>query len=212
MPRGDGVCHSMNLRAPFMETDRRKVLDFIRALRFATFISAGEDGVPVASHLPVDLVQGEGEYGTLVTHLALANPQSGLIAPHKPLLVIFTGEDAYISPSCFTNRSSAPTQAQAVVHCYGYPRKLTSVEDVRRIMEYQVNSREQGSWTTAELGSEGYLRRLKSICAIEMPIERTLASFRLLQDESKANVQCAVDALKREGKGKMAQCIADANR
>ncbi len=204
----------MNLREPFMEKDAAKVQAFLCSVPFALFISADENGEPVASHLPVDFDASRGRHGTLVAHIANANPHTRLMAEAKPVLAVFTGADAYISPSWFVNRASAPTQAHITVHCYGRPKLITEVENIRAVMERQVASRERRrpqAWSTEELGEAGYLRRLKSISGIEMEIDRVLASFRLLQDEDTANIAPAVERLEAGGEAPLARCIRAAN-
>lgn len=59
-------------------------------------------------------------------------------------------------------------------------------------MNYQVKQREDDidqSWSITQLGTEGINSRFKQISGIEIKIDRVEASFRLLQDESKKNVE-----------------------
>jgi hypothetical protein len=65
---------------------------------FATLIS--HDGTaPFASHLPMLFRPDAGPHGTLVTHMARANPQWQHFASGSEVLVIFHGPHSYISPS-----------------------------------------------------------------------------------------------------------------
>jgi len=205
----------MNLREVFAEKDEAEVKAFIASICFATFVSSGNDREPVASHLPIDFIPSKGRYGTLISHVANSNAHVQFLTPDRPLLVIIASSSAYVSPSWFSDRSRAPTQAHRVVHCYGRPRRITDREEVRAIMEQQVRSREhgrQGSWNIDELGDAGYQRRLGAISGIEMTIERVLCSFRLLQDESEPrNVLGAIDALERGDNRHLAQAVFSAN-
>src|ERR1043165_1601683 len=79
---------------------------------FATMLTHAEGGM-IASHLPFVL-----EDGVLFAHMARANPHAAVLARAESL-VIFTGPHAYISPSWYTDRATAPTWDYVAVHCYG---------------------------------------------------------------------------------------------
>src|SRR5947209_17888505 len=64
----------MYLPAAFAQTDRTRLHDFIEAHSFGLLVSAS-GGEPFASHLPFLLERDAGPHGTLVGHLARANPQ-----------------------------------------------------------------------------------------------------------------------------------------
>ena len=61
----------------------------MRDYSFATLISTQEDGVPIATHLPVFLETEPAPYGTLKAHLALGNAQWRTFQAEREALVIF---------------------------------------------------------------------------------------------------------------------------
>jgi len=81
----------------FAETDREKLHEFIERDSFGVLVSPVE-GVPFATHLPFLLERGVGPHGTLVGHMARANPQWQALG-EQSALVVFSGPHAYISPS-----------------------------------------------------------------------------------------------------------------
>ncbi len=96
-----GVTHpSVTMYIPPSNAESRpEVLhDFMDAHPFATLVTASSDGL-FATHLPLMLDRSRGPQGTLRGHIARANP------PHKQMLVlpealvIFSGGDAYITPT-----------------------------------------------------------------------------------------------------------------
>jgi transcriptional regulator len=58
----------------FQETDREALFQFIRDHSFALLVTTGNDGVPVATHLPIELLPDADGQFQLVGHLAKANP------------------------------------------------------------------------------------------------------------------------------------------
>ncbi|TIN45295.1 MAG: FMN-binding negative transcriptional regulator, partial [Mesorhizobium sp.] len=65
-------------------------------------VSNGPDG-PVANAVPFLLDAEIGPNGRLRAHLARANPQWRLLAdnPASPVLIVFQGSDAYVTPSWY---------------------------------------------------------------------------------------------------------------
>ena len=59
----------------------------------------------LASHLPLLLEPGEGELGTLYGHFARANPHWRALPDSGEVLAVFSGPDAYISPSWYPSKA-----------------------------------------------------------------------------------------------------------
>lgn len=86
----------MYIPKSFLETDRETLFQFIRTNSFALLVSTGDNGIPVATHLPIELIPiADGQF-QLVGHLAKANPQGKLLARHTPSLAVFSGAHSYI--------------------------------------------------------------------------------------------------------------------
>src|SRR4051812_36029868 len=97
----------MYVPTAFAETDPAKLHDFIEAHSFGLLVSA-PGGVPVATHLPLLLERSTGPHGCLVGHVARANPQwEGLDG--KPVLAVFSGPHAYVSPAWYESENVVPT-------------------------------------------------------------------------------------------------------
>jgi catechol 2,3-dioxygenase-like lactoylglutathione lyase family enzyme len=89
----------MYLPAAFAESDLTRLHDFIEQNSFGLLVSQ-VDGLPFASHLPFLLERPAGPHGTLVGHMARANPQ-WREASGQTALAIFSGPHAYISPTWY---------------------------------------------------------------------------------------------------------------
>src|SRR5215510_1783168 len=110
----------MYVPAAFAASDKAALHDLIDEFGFGTLISAEADG-PVASHLPFLIDRTRGPNGTLVCHMARANPQWHSLGT-APCLAIFLGPHGYVSPTWYATKPAVPTWNYAAVHAYGPAR------------------------------------------------------------------------------------------
>ncbi len=85
----------------FLEEDRARLEALIEAHGFALLVTSDRDGRPTASHLPFLYDANRGANGTLLGHMARANPQWRQFGDDAEALVIFWGPHAYVSPSWY---------------------------------------------------------------------------------------------------------------
>src|SRR3954469_15609634 len=107
----------MYIPAAFAERDLTKLHDFIEQHSFGLLVSQ-VDGLPFASHLPFLLDRTAGPHGTLIGHMARANPQWRTLAGQMAL-VVFSGPHAYVSPTWYEAANTVPTWNYAAVHATG---------------------------------------------------------------------------------------------
>jgi transcriptional regulator len=189
----------MYSKPEFASLRPEEVFGLIEAAAFATVVSNGSQGL-VASHLPFVLDRSRGPHGTLVSHLAKANPHSELIAAGAPTLAVFHGPHGYISSSWYPRnpvRDSAPTWNFAVVHCHGRPLPLDERATARHLLELVdvLEKEREDRWRMRELGPGGMERRRPHILGFDLPIERLEAKFKMGQDERLYDTQAAIAAL-----------------
>jgi transcriptional regulator len=159
--------------------------DLMRRFSFATLVTTHE-GRPLATHLPFLVNPAEGELGTLVAHMARANPQWRGFAEGTEALVIFQGPHTYVSPSWYEEEVSVPTWNYAVAHAYGVPRVITNAGRVREVLRALVDMHEEGfeePWAM-DLPEDYLQQQLRAIVAFEMPIIRLEGKFKLSQNRS----------------------------
>ena len=89
----------MYIPSSFRESNIDKLHDLIEQQSFATLVSAEPE--LFATHLPLLLDRASEDQGSLIGHMARANPQWES-ADGRQVLVIFNGPHAYVSPSCST--------------------------------------------------------------------------------------------------------------
>jgi transcriptional regulator len=191
----------------------------IRREPFAILVGVDEAGAPFATHLPVLLDEAPAPLGTLLAHVARPNPQWRLFAPDRPVLVVFPGAHAYVSPSWYGQHPSVPTWNYVAVHAYGVPRLIEDDGRVRALLDRLVRAFEDGRpapWRMDGL-PDAYLQGMvRGIVAFEIPIDRLEGKAKLSQNRSaadRARVRAALtaseDPLARAVAGLMGDLAAD---
>lgn len=168
----------------------------VEANGFATLVSTGPQGV-VATHLPVMLDADRGPSGTLVAHLARANPHGGAL-DGADVLAIFHGPHGYISPSLYAAHPAVPTWNYAAVHVYGRARLVTEPGRLRGIVGRLVEKYESGRaapWSMAGLPETFIAGMLKGIVGVDIEIARVEGKHKLSQNRSTVDRRQVIAAL-----------------
>ena len=116
-----------------------EIFALMEAYSFATVVTTDEQGLPFATHMPVLTNRSRGPYGTLISHIARANPQWRHFSKNEEVLVIFHGPHAYISPSWYTGEFNVPTWNYMAVHAYGRPRIVEEKETLQQMLTELVS-------------------------------------------------------------------------
>src|SRR5688572_28058136 len=117
-PRAVKGPERMYIPEAFREDRPEALQALIREHCFGTLVSRHE-GERGASHVPLLLDRDHGPHGTLLGHMARANPQWQGFREGEEVLAIFQGPHAYVSPSWYETELSVPTWNYAVVHACG---------------------------------------------------------------------------------------------
>src|SRR5918993_2827562 len=91
---------TMCLPRHYAENDRAALHAVVAARPFATWV-VHVDRRLVVNHLPVLLHADRGQLGTLVGHVARANPVWKQLRPSTPSVMIFHGPQGYVTPSWY---------------------------------------------------------------------------------------------------------------
>lgn len=160
----------------------------------------------VTNHVPFLLDADRGPFGTLVGHVARANPVWR--APASPVrsVVAFQGPQAYVTPSWYPAKAEhgkvVPTWNYAVVHARGVPAftfdrdwlqaHVTSLTDAHEAAE-------PAPWAVADAPDEYVERQLGAIVGVEIPIERLLGKWKTSQNRPAADRTGVAAGLRRRG-------------
>lgn len=182
----------------FAEPDMEACHGFIREYGFGVLIGV-IDGAPFATHLPFLLDEGRGAKGTLMAHMARANPHWQGFAAGGRSLVIFQGPHAYVSPSWYAAREKVvPTWNYVAVHAYGTPRINEDEGASRAHLERLVAAQEAGLDPQWRLDSqpEGFVEAMvKGVVAFELPIDTLEGKWKMSQNRAPEDRTSAAAAL-----------------
>lgn len=190
----------MYIPKSFQETDRETLFQFIRNNSFALLVSTGDDGIPMATHLPIELQPTGDDQFQLVGHLAKANPQGKLLARNTPSLAVFSGPHSYISSSWY-DHVNVPTWNYLSVHVTGQTRILTEDETLE-LLRQQVDKYEARSKCPVSIESmtEVYVRKeMRGLVAFSMTIDKIEGAAKLSQNRDDANYKAIISELRQTG-------------
>jgi transcriptional regulator len=192
----------MYIPPAFRVEDPAKIGALMRHNSFATLIT--DDGnAPFASHLPMLHLPENGGHGSLLSHMARANPQWQHFASGRQALAIFHGPHSYISPSWYQTGPAVPTWNYATVHAYGIPKVFNDHERIVSLLRDLVAVYEaayERPWP-GNLPDDYRDKMIQGIVAFEIPITRVEAKFKLGQNRPAADTQGVYDALARSADG-----------
>jgi transcriptional regulator len=174
----------------YREDDLATLHALMRDYSFATLVTQHE-GAPFATHLPFILEAEEGPYGTLLGHMARANPQWRDFDASQEVLVIFQGPHTYVSPSWYEVELSVPTWNYAAVHAYGTPHLITDYDACYTLLDTLVRTHEtQFARPWLFQLPEDYVRKMmQGIVAFVIRITRLEGKFKLSQNRSLTDQQ-----------------------
>jgi transcriptional regulator len=185
--------------AHFQVEDLKAMHAVLRRHPFALLVTPHADGLGL-SHLPFHLDAARGPNGTLVAHLARANPHCAALRAGMPSTVVFRGPDAYISPRWYTDPTkNVPTWNYVAVHAHGRPRIHEDPETVLRILCKLTDEHEayiERPWSIREAQTHAE-RSLPHILAFDIPIDRIEGTFKLSQNHPAANRAGVMQGLRR---------------
>ncbi len=148
------------------------------------------------------LVAEPAPHGTLLCHLARANEQWRDLEAGAEAMAIFTGPDAYVSPSAYeTKRETGkvvPTWNYVAVHAYGTvalthdPVELHEL--VRRLTDAHEAERDR-PWAVSDAPESYVAGQLRGIVGIALAVTRFDAKWKMSQNRSEADVRGVIASL-----------------
>jgi len=178
-------------------TDLEESFTIIRQNSFATIVTIA-DGVPVASNVPILLDAQRGPYGTLIMHLARANPQAAQLADGQEALCIFQGPHAYVSPAWYEAELAVPTWNYVAVHAYGRTHVIDDMHMLRDQLQKLIATYENGRanpWP-GQLPDDFMGKMMRGIVGFEMPISRLEGKAKLSQNRSRTDRAGVIEGLR----------------
>ncbi len=204
---------------PHFREDRIDVLHAgIRSAGPATLVSMTAEGL-FASHAPLLLDPEPAPYGTLIGHLAKANPHAALADRAVRTLVIFNGPNGYITPSYYAAKREhgkvVPTWNYVAIHAYGTlemfddPGKLLDV--VTRLTSAHETPR-AAPWAVSDAPDDFVQGMLRGIVGIRLPIGRLEGKVKMSQNRPAADQAGVIEGLRADGQEDVAEAVLNAVR
>jgi len=197
----------------FSETRPEELQRIVREHPLGMLVTHGEAGLD-ADHLPFDFDPAAGALGVLSAHVARANPLWQRCPGGTPVMVVFRGAEAYISPSWYPSKHEAhrqvPTWNYEVVHAHG---TLTVHDDerfVRGIVARLTRRHEAGEprpWKMGDSAPEFIDGLLRNIVGIEVTITSLVGKRKLSQNKEARDRAGAAEVLQARGSAELARVM-----
>jgi transcriptional regulator len=159
----------------------------------ALLVSTGSSGI-LANPLPFLMQPERGEHGTLIAHVARANPLWRELPKDSEALVVFQGAQGYVSPSDYPGKKEhgkvVPTWNYSCVQARGVLQVHDDREGVRRVVT-TLTARHEASqkkpWGLGDAPADYIEQMLAQIIAIELPVQSLVGKFKFSQNRGAAD-------------------------
>lgn len=193
------------------ETDAAVLHALLRAHPLGAWVTQAQDGL-LANHIPFLLDARRGEHGTLVGHVARANPVWQAFSTSVESVVIFQGAESYITPSWYPSKQkhgkAVPTWNYAVVHAHGLPHVVEDAQWLLRHVSQLADTHEAGEprpWKVTDAPADYIDQLLKTIVGIEIPISRLVGKWKVSQNRPAVDKPAVVAGLQARGDDRSAE-------
>jgi transcriptional regulator len=170
-----------------------------------------------ADHIPFEYEPSEGPHGTLYAHVARANPLWQRCPTGTPVMVVFRGAEAYISPSWYPSKQEThrlvPTWNYEVVHAHGTLVIDDDERSVRRIvarLTRRHEAQESRPWKMGDSAPEFIDELLRHIVALRVEVSSLEGKVKLSQNREIRDRLGAADTLDARGDAATARAMRDA--
>lgn len=203
----------MYIPAHFAVTEPAALHRIIREHPLGVLVTHGEQGAD-ADHIPFELDPQAGPLGTLTAHVARANPLWQRCPTGTPVMVIFRGAEAFVSPNWYPSKyefhRQVPTWNYEVVHAHG---TLTVHDDERFVrglvarLTRHHEAAEPRPWKMADSAPEFIDGMLRNIVGIQVAITSLVGKSKLSQNKEPRDRLSAADTLAARGHEELAQAM-----
>lgn len=196
----------------FRVDDVAAMQDVMRRARTANLVTSGPDGL-FATPLPLLLLADEGPYGTLLGHVARANPHWRMDSAHESL-AIFMGPEAYVSPGWYATKQETgkvvPTWNYLAVHAHGpaefFDGEAELLDAVQRLTRHHEAARAT-PWAVTDAPPEFVAAQLRGIVGVRLRITRLEGKRKMSQNRNEADRSGVIAGLRANGEDEVASLV-----
>jgi transcriptional regulator len=193
------------LPAHFAEARTAELHRILREHPLGMLVTHGADGLD-AEHIPFEFDPARGPHGVLTGHVARANPLWQRCPSGTPVLVVFRGVEAYISPNWYPSKHEehrqVPTWNYEVVHAHGTLAVHDDERFVRGLVARLTRHHEAAEPRPWKMGDSapGFIDgMLAKIVGIEVTITSLVGKAKLGQNKSERDRLGAAGTLDARG-------------
>lgn len=181
----------------YEEKDKEKIHAFIRQNSFAILISV-YDGLPVGTHIPLQLEINADGKDVLMGHISKGNEQKYSLTDGSKVLAIFPGPHAYVSPRWYTEMN-VPTWNYMAIHVYGTVRIIEG-EELYAALSRLVDNYEQHMPQPVhieEIPEKTLHDDLRGIVGFQIAIDEIQAAWKLSQNRDERSYHQVIEQLEK---------------
>ena len=206
----------MYLPAHFAESQPVELYSIIRANPLGMLVTSSDAGLD-ADHIPFELDPVKGSQGTLIAHVARANPLWQRCPTGTQVLVVFRGAQGYVSPNWYPSKHEThrqvPTWNYQAVHAHG---TITIHDDERFVrgvvarLTRRHEARQPAPWKMGDAPVDYIDAQVRAIVGVEIAITALTGKMKLSQNRATRDRLSAADALDEQGSSELAQAMRQA--
>jgi transcriptional regulator len=208
----------MYIPAHFLIKNPQDIHTIIQEHPLGALVTLGPDGLD-ANHIPFEFDPTQGAHGLLTAHVARANPVWEQCQDGADVLVIFRGNESYISPNWYPSKHEThrqvPTWNYEVVHVHGRLTVMDEEKFVRRVVARLTREHEASEprpWKMGDSPPEYIAQMLKAVVGIQVEIQRIEGKAKLSQNREARDRLNAADTLLAKGVEGLGKAMRDATK
>ena len=171
----------------------------------------------ICDHIPFEFDPATGPLGLLTGHVARANPLWQQCRDGADVLVVFRGNESYISPNWYPSKPEThrlvPTGNYEVVHAHGRIAVRDDEKFVRGVvarLTREHEAQEPQPWKMGDSPPDYIASMVAAIVGIEITIERLEGKAKLSQNREQRDRLGAAETLAGRGEAALAQAMRSA--
>lgn len=185
----------------FKENDTEILLNFIKKHPFAFMSGADKQGKPVATQLPVILLEKENKW-FVQGHMMRNTDHHKAFVENPQVLLVFTGPQAYVSASWYSEPHQGSTWNYMSIHLQGEIRFLEAdelVDFMCRFTLYYENGNTNSPTVYDNLPADYSKQMMPAITGFEMEIKAFKNVFKLSQNRDLISYNKIIQQLTNQG-------------
>lgn len=203
----------MYLPAHFAVTNPAELRRIIDTHPLGVLVTHDEHGAD-ADHIPFEFDPATGALGTLTAHVARANTLWQRCPTGTPVMVIFRGAEAFVSPNWYPSKHEThrqvPTWNYEVVHAHGTLTVRDDERFVRGLVARLTRRHEESEprpWKMTDSAPDYIDTMLRNIVGIEVTVTSLVGKSKLSQNREPRDRLSAADSLASLGHEELAEAM-----